>query len=248
MTAQALETEAIVLRRSVFKESSLICDVLTPEWGVIPVIAHGVRKEKSPLVGLCEPLDLVRYELAESRSRYRTLTGGNLLRHLPRDLSYETLECLSAVAELTVLLQAPDGEWEDLFQSVRGVLHESCEPDPARRLFRWIHGLFPLLGCQPEWSVCRLCGQPVGLPAAYDPGSGSLICRNHPGLLPGTLSLSTPEAVELAALTGSGNPPRSCVDTNTRSTVVGILLTHLALQFHIPFTLKSIRSRDLIHG
>jgi DNA repair protein RecO len=239
-------TEAIVLRRSVYKESSFICDALTPQ-GIVPVIARGVRREKSALTGLCEPLDQVSWEMTESHSAYRYLTGGRILHHLDRALPYPRLEALYAVTELIARIQAPDEDWRGLYESVQLVMSdlETRNEDPARILFRWIWQLFKLLGCTPEWAVCPICHQPNTLPLGYDIVSGNLICRQHTGPMPGLIELSDPESREITALYQPDLSVSGPVSDPVRRGVVTILLTHLSAQYRVPFILKSLHSRDI---
>lgn len=51
---------AIILQQRPYRETSLLLDVFTQDHGIIPMLAKGVRKEKSKLAGLLQPFSLLK--------------------------------------------------------------------------------------------------------------------------------------------------------------------------------------------
>jgi len=51
---------AFILQHRPYRESSALLDVFTRDFGIIPVLAKGVRKEKSKLAGILQPFSLLQ--------------------------------------------------------------------------------------------------------------------------------------------------------------------------------------------
>ena len=84
-----LRTRGIVLRRTNYRESDRILDLLTPE-GKQAVLARGVRKAKSRLAGGIELFTLSEVVIHQGRGSLGTLTSAKMLQfydHLLGDLS-----------------------------------------------------------------------------------------------------------------------------------------------------------------
>jgi len=58
-----VKTKGIIIKKVNFRETSIILDVLTSEFGVISVIAKGIRKQKSKDTGLLEILNELELNL-----------------------------------------------------------------------------------------------------------------------------------------------------------------------------------------
>lgn len=92
-----LRTRAVVLRRTNYAESDRILTLLTPE-GKVPVLAHGVRKEKSRLAGSIELFTIADVVIHEGRARLATLTSAKMLQFFRQLLSdLEALELASDI-------------------------------------------------------------------------------------------------------------------------------------------------------
>jgi DNA repair protein RecO (recombination protein O) len=58
---------ALILQHRPYRESSLLLDVFTRDFGIVPVLAKGVRKEKSKLAGLLLPFMLLQLSYLDKR-------------------------------------------------------------------------------------------------------------------------------------------------------------------------------------
>lgn len=81
-----LRTRAIVLRRTNYGESDRILNLLTPE-GKIPVVARGVRKEKSRLAGSIELFSVSDVVIHQGKSKLAILTSAKMLQFFSHILS-----------------------------------------------------------------------------------------------------------------------------------------------------------------
>lgn len=105
-----LRTKAIVLRRTNYGETDRILTVLTPNYGILSVIARGVRREKSRLAGGIELFAICNLNLAKSSrnsSELWTLTGAKIEQSFysiiedydKMQFAYEAIKYISRAAE-----------------------------------------------------------------------------------------------------------------------------------------------------
>jgi DNA repair protein RecO (recombination protein O) len=69
---------ALILQHRPYRESSLLLEVFTQDYGVITVIAKGVRKEKSRTAGLLLPFALINLSFL-NKNEVKTLTQVELI-------------------------------------------------------------------------------------------------------------------------------------------------------------------------
>ena len=75
---KTVRTKAIVLRRTNYGEADRIVQLLTPEQGVVSVMAKGVRKEKSRLAGGIELFASCDVTIGTGKGELGVLTGARL--------------------------------------------------------------------------------------------------------------------------------------------------------------------------
>lgn len=103
---RTVRTKAIVLRRTNYGEADRIVQFLTPENGVLSVMAKGVRKEKSRLAGGIELFATCDITVGSGRGELGILTAARLDTFYSRvmtdydrlQLGYETIKQVSKVA------------------------------------------------------------------------------------------------------------------------------------------------------
>lgn len=103
---KTIRTKAIVLRRTNYGEADRIVNFLTPENGLLSVMAKGVRREKSRLAGGIELFAVCDVTVGSGRGELGILTASRLERffsHIMTDydrlqFGYETIKQISGVA------------------------------------------------------------------------------------------------------------------------------------------------------
>lgn len=103
---RTVRTKAIVLRRTNYGEADRIVQLLTPEQGVMSVMAKGVRKEKSRLAGGIELFATCDITVGSGRGDLGILTAARLetfYSHIMTDydrlqFGYEAIKQVSKVA------------------------------------------------------------------------------------------------------------------------------------------------------
>lgn len=103
---RTIRTKAIVLRRTNYGEADRIIQLLTPDNGVLSVMAKGVRKEKSRLAGGIELFATCDVTIGSGRGELGILTAARLEKfysHIMTDydrlqLGYDAIKQVSKVA------------------------------------------------------------------------------------------------------------------------------------------------------
>lgn len=104
----SIQTKAIVVHRTNYGEADRILNVITPDHGVLSVIAKGARREKSKLAGNIELFTLSDITIHEGRGNMGTLTGARVdtyFMHILEDyarlqLGYEAIKQVKRVADI----------------------------------------------------------------------------------------------------------------------------------------------------
>jgi DNA repair protein RecO (recombination protein O) len=209
-------TEAVVLRRFDYGESSQIARLYTRAFGRVSVLAKGIRRPNPDLLGA---LDLAAEGEATIRpksgdalsllTRWRTITGFSGQR--------KSLERLTAAAYCCELWAEgshdfdPDPPLYDLLVESLGALETGDEGAVPSIVAAAALGFLRVAGFGPDFERCVGCERaaPPSAAARLSPGRGGLICArcldpSTPGLIP----LTAGERRSLAAL-GAASPSRA---------------------------------------
>ncbi|MDD4915262.1 MAG: DNA repair protein RecO [Methylococcales bacterium] len=101
-----------VLQHRSYRETSLLLDVFTRDYGIVSMLARGVRKEKSRLAGLLQPFSLLDISYL-GRNELKTLVGAELTNSY--DLQRLALYCGFYVNELLQRFLHKDDPHPQLF-------------------------------------------------------------------------------------------------------------------------------------
>ncbi len=175
-----LRSEAYVLGRIPFKESSLIVGIFTRSGGVVRAVARGGRRPKSPFSGVLEPLNRVEAELSVKEGRdLWTLRGVDLLEG-SLDLYGEWSRAAVLYGALEVLdrglpEQDPDERTFRLVQTLLDGLRKGTSPSVA-----WVYFLLWFLRVHGLISTPDLCGACGGaleeVNLRFAPSAGGWVC------------------------------------------------------------------------
>ena len=142
-------TQAILLRRARFGESSYVLVWLSPEHGKIRTAARGTARRESKLRGRLDLFYHAEIQFAAGRRsdlhalrELKLLEAWEGLRG-----NYARLLAASYFAELCDLLSEPDHAAPELFDLLRRAFGHLCANDPSRRSVEFF-----------ETEICRLLG------------------------------------------------------------------------------------------
>jgi DNA repair protein RecO (recombination protein O) len=162
-----------ILHSYPYKETSLIVDVFTRDYGRIALVAKGAKRPHSKLRGALQtfqPLSLSWTGRAEVRTLIDAEWLGGLL-----PLEKAGLLCGFYLNELLIKLLARDDPHPELFNHYVSTLNELAHDEPAPIVLRkFERALLKETGVSSDFSVCKPDGQPVVEGASYvvDPEIG----------------------------------------------------------------------------
>ena len=208
-----VETEALVLRRFDFGETSQIGHFLTPDAGRLSVIAKGIKKPNPSLKGPMDLFQLAKVKLRRRRgsdlallTRYEPLTGfAGLRRRLER------MYAAFYLVELARQLITEESSAPLAFQLVAralGALESAEEKRVAAVLLAAEVGLLEDAGFGLSLACCASCGRPFESerPRLW-PAAGGRVCADCPAPRGRSIEMSRGSLALLKAL--SGTEPRT---------------------------------------
>lgn len=169
--------EAIILGGRDLGEADRVISLFTREDGRVGAVAKGVRRGRSRLAPLLEPLGQVSLILYEGRNLDR-ITGATSIRSFRRLRENLVLLTVGSYAaelyDLALPEEAPDLE---AYALLVGFLDElGSFPDPELLLLSLEFRFLDSLGYRPELDRCTRCGGPLDQALGYDAEAGGILC------------------------------------------------------------------------
>lgn len=171
-----LKTQALVLRRTQYKDHDELLTLLSPDQGRLTVKARGLRRKNSPLTAPCQLLSFSEFTLFEYRGMYTIQEAQSieLFHGLRQDL--EKLSLASYFAQVAETVSQEDQPSPELLRLVLNCLYALSQLDlPGEK----IKAVFELrcaciAGYLPDLSGCHSCGVPDA--ELFDLSAGQLEC------------------------------------------------------------------------
>lgn len=172
-------TDAIILKRWPYGETSLIVSAFTRDWGKLRGIVKGIRTEPQRYGSRLEPFDVNTIVFYPKRSSSLhlisqcevTQTFSGLHQNLRR------LVLASYAAELLESVTAPEDPHPELFDLLQHALATLAAAAPEERLARYLEIKFlDLSGFLPRVDACVVCEQPAQAQAFLSSRYGGLLC------------------------------------------------------------------------
>ena len=150
----------IVLRKTKFKESSIIFELLSPFYGKVSFIAKGVRKSKSKFDGIFDLFNIVEVEgYTSSNSTLVLAISGDLIESkLPKN-NYENFIAASVAVEFILNIEFEENEREPFYDLLVSLLEylPRIKKNHILIIWRFFLRAFHLLGIGLNISKCSLC-------------------------------------------------------------------------------------------
>lgn len=180
MTSVSLQA-AFILHHRPFRDTSVIADLLTPDYGRISVVAHGVRSAKSRRRVLLQPFRPVLASWS-GRSNLRSL-GAIEESGMPVPLAGSTLACAYYTTELALRLipeNIPNQIAFALYARTLAELSETTSLEATLRIFEI--ELLEVLGVLPDFSRCNDTAVSIDAsqPYQFDPAAGRASAGSEP--------------------------------------------------------------------
>ncbi len=159
------KTTGIVIGRHNFGEADRVVVLLTPDRGVLRVVAKGLRRIKSRMAGHLELFCESDLMLVEGKNM-DIITSARLQHHVSLGDDYDRMRLAYLIAEMVGRLGG-DGDHPGLFELVQAVLAaigtsnsgESSTTLDLDLLELWFKlRLLEVLGYRPQLDACVVCG------------------------------------------------------------------------------------------
>lgn len=173
------KTEAIVLSRRDFRETSLIVNFYSRDFGKLSGILKGIKEEPAKFASTLEPFslnDIIFYKKRNSSlhlvSQCDIKNNFDLLRQ-----NISRIGMSSMIMELISAVMPPEDKNEEIFDLVLASLKEleiNTNPEKITTIFKI--KLLALSGFKPHFDSCVCCGAKVLGQSKFSLGLGGLLC------------------------------------------------------------------------
>lgn len=242
---EIIKTEAVVLSKLNYRDSSKIANLYTKDYGRLSGIIKGARRSTSKVgmqVDLFNHVNVVLYR-KESRE-IQLITQADLINHFPKiKNNLEYLKYASAILELVNKLTMEGENNSRLFNGIVKILIliEKNEELPGVALIKFMLFLLKELGYEAKFDKCGICGRQLSnSERCYFHFDKNVICINCAENLLGLSSISPELFIFLNCLTQKhGELPVSIRDIDN-----AIFFIERFIKYHIP-EFKGINSIHL---
>ncbi|MCF7920149.1 MAG: DNA repair protein RecO [Candidatus Cloacimonetes bacterium] len=240
-----LTITGIVLNKKKFRESSIICDVLTPAFGRISVLGKGVRKDSSPSYGSLQTGAEVELELYHKRdSEWYILKSANL-KSLYTSANYETTACLQAGLELFLQLVIDHHEAEEYYRILLSYQQYLAKVDKNGIAIFWrlLLRIMEMNGISLKWQKCLNCNTILSEFFGYYALRNGMLCPACSHTHREDMIIIDQETADLMLKIPSiGNHINDLnISSQAQNTITRILLTHLNHHYDHHFRFKSLK-------
>lgn len=172
------EVEGIILKETLYGETSKILQVLTKEFGLISIISKGASSYKSNLRFLSLPFLYGKFLINYKKDKLSTLKGGKALKlYGSGSNNIEIYAYMSYICELTykVLQENNDKSIFDILKNSLDKINDGLSHSVIKNIVEFKY--LDYLGITPNLSICQKCMKPIEA-FAIDGKIGGFVCVN----------------------------------------------------------------------
>lgn len=185
-----VKTEAVVLSKVNYGDTSLIISVYTEQFGKLSVIIKGGRNPKSKYGIIADTLNHIQLVLYKKDTReLQLLSSVDIISHFPRiKEDIEKTQYALAVVELIKRLTVDSEANKRLFKGLTKILSliDSEKEHPGVLFGRFYIFFLSELGYAIQISKCGVCGGEIGKKSGGFSSETGFVCgdcfESHPGL------------------------------------------------------------------
>jgi len=241
-----INTTGIIIKKIKYRETSFIMDIITPDFGVISVMAKGVRKSKSKNTGLLELLNEVDLNLYKNpNSDWYIYKSTELINANLFNISHSVNILMQAAIEVIrqIIISVDDSKAVyDLLTSYLQYI-KSVNENGIAIYWRFLLKLYKILGIEFNIKHCAVCSQQSQL-IGYFPQKHGFICKGcyHPTNEEQIFKFNDQTANLLSILNEIGNHIEDImIPKTTILQLNNIFLTHISEHFHKKIQVKSLK-------
>ncbi len=161
--SEIIKTEAVVLSKLDYGDSSSIAALYTKDYGKLSVIIKGARSPKSKIGTLVDPLNHIGIVIYKKDTRdLQILSSADIINHYPK--LKEDLECLKFAYAVLELVKNLTVEHEHNLRLFRGIvrilsLMNASKENPKILFLRFFMFFLTELGYEVQLDNCFSCGK-----------------------------------------------------------------------------------------
>lgn len=170
------EVEGIVLKETLYSETSKVIQVLTKEFGLISIIAKGASSIKSSLRSLTIPFLYGKFNISYKENKLSILKDGKIIKLFGSNIKDLKLYAyISYISELTygVLRENNNKDIFNIYKSGLEKITEGLNPKVIKCIIEFKY--LDYLGISPNFDICQKCNQEKN-PYAIDGKIGGFVC------------------------------------------------------------------------
>ncbi len=170
--------EGIVVSERSYQDSSKIIKVLTPDFGIIDVLAKGAKGLKSPLRSGTQKLTRGNFYVYYKEDKLSTLSNVDILsqyKNILKDITKITYASYLLDLSYQVMRQNPKKEIYHLLINLLEKIEEGFSPSLLANILELQYLTY--LGVRPVIDCCSICGSKQDI-ITLSSNRGGLICKN----------------------------------------------------------------------
>ncbi|MDO4665877.1 MAG: DNA repair protein RecO [Actinomycetaceae bacterium] len=237
--------QGVVLRTHKLGEADRIISILTANFGLVRVVARGVRRIKSKFGARLEPFSNIDFQAYRGKNldtltQVETIAAyGNLIA-----ADYSLYTAGTVMLEVAEKITAEGAPTAEQYQLLRGALHALANRRQSGALVMnsYILRALAIAGWAPSCTECANCGSAAEL-EAFSVVSGGLLCAVH--RTSAAVGISADDAQVLAALRYGNWEALAHASSATVRKVGGLVAAYA--QWHLERRIKSLPLLELDH-
>ena len=178
--SEIIKTEAVVLSKMNYRDSSSIASLFTDELGKISVIVKGARSSKSKYGKIVDPINYLSVIIYKKESReVQLLSGADIIEHYPEiKNNLGKLTYAYGVVELIKNLIAENEVNNKLFKAVIKILARlnKAEELPEITFGRFLFYFLKEIGYEIQLDACAICGKAISIDNVFYHRDKGVIC------------------------------------------------------------------------
>ena len=236
--SEIIKTEAVVLNKMNYGDTSIISKLFTSDHGIVSIIVKGARSSKSKYGAVVDPINYLQviYYKKETRD-LQLLSGAEIISHFPaikEDLT--KLKYAYATVELVKNLLAENESNHKIFKGLVRILEKinSADEKPGISFGRFFLFFLREIGYELQFDKCIVCGT-----SSFT--DNNLIYSFEKGLLCGKCKS---QAVEFYEINMELITYLNCLKTNDKADFYGDAIILKAIKFmeqHLKFQVPNFK-------
>ena len=170
--------QGVIIGEKDYGESSKIVDIITPEYGIIGVLAKGCKRLKSTLKSVTDLFTYAEFELSYKENKLSILIDADIIKpltNIKKDI--EKISYLNFICELTkqVIKQTENKDVYDIFINTILKIEDGFDPLVITNILELKY--LDFLGVSPKLDGCVICGDKNVI--TLSASEGGFVCKNH---------------------------------------------------------------------